>query len=848
MSGFIPGLADWALRGGAGDANNNDGGGDGDSNNNDNNEGNTTGAPLPAVTEEEMRRRRLARMEALQRQQQQAQQEASASATAPMEVDDANPSSSAAPMDTTSTPNDTVTAMDTSTSSPPRKKSPTSTSPVASTPSPVMPEPQQKKKAKESHAKSPSAPDSAKKLLKKKELLLKKILGISLKGSSSDSSMVALDIEAPPDIDPAFVNTVIAERLGMALSDPMLQTSPSQKPLIHYLGNCYRKAAEQLQTLQQNSAKKDTSDQEALVEEILKVSVSFAASALMVDGALFEQAQDAASQLAKCLFLPATDGITVNVNGKNSSFYYKVCEELLSQGDLEFENVIGKVATDLTTQLSKATNLDASIGETSALGIVTALTSLCAHTRAALVVANSANFLLPAAGTPEANRVINPGPQNLPPGANLFRLLAGAEKPYKTRSGPGLEKHTVLGNVFRVALPQNNPAFNPSSILRSTAPAIEGATSSARGTLRAYQGAIHQLMMSLIKNQEARQKVISWLVDCMVVNVGASAMRPDSTKVSSNGLLLNVCVELLKLCDPFVGDETRHHRIDPTFVASPAAHQGIFPTTGDDAVPRLAEAPSEVASYQAENTFIPFCFFVCARVLHLSIVPQLSQYESLLRHLSHLHWELESQNRDIHSEPQFAMLFSRQKSMEVALFQEDMVADVMRFCNLLAKVIVNITDEQLGNMPEHFVDNICTILMKITKFKPELLRGLELRYVFSMVVKLLSPSYAGVSAIQAVFDTRSEICRFCALTFFLISSIYFQRWFVTTIFVPCWVMSWLIFTCRPTPVARFLRVSLAIQWQVARLSFFPILRPRKHWRLPCCCFMEKLSTLVTMTK
>jgi ubiquitin conjugation factor E4 B len=47
-------------------------------------------------------------------------------------------------------------------------------------------------------------------------------------------------------------------------------------------------------------------------------------------------------------------------------------------------------------------------------------------------------------------------------------------------------------------------------------------------------------------------------------------------------------------------------------------------------------------------------------------------------------------------------------------------------------------------MPEHFADDICSTLMEVTKMKPKILRGLEFRHVFSMVVKLLSPTYASL--------------------------------------------------------------------------------------------------------
>ena len=222
-------------------------------------------------------------------------------------------------------------------------------------------------------------------------------------------------------------------------------------------------------------------------------------------------------------------------------------------------------------------------------------------------------------------------------------------------------------------------------------------------------------------------------------------MRPDSTKVSSTSLLLNASVTLLKLCDPFVADEKKHRLIAPGFVSSADHHRGIFATTGDDALPRLGEADDSAVDFAPKNAFIPTCFFFTVRSLALGIVPLLSQHENLLRHISHQHWELSSQNRDIHSDPHFCMLVSRQRSNEVALFQEEMVTDSLRFCNLIAKFLHELSDEDLKRMPEHFVDNICDILMGVSKMKPKLLRGIELRHVFKLVVKLLSPTYASVS-------------------------------------------------------------------------------------------------------
>jgi hypothetical protein len=241
---------------------------------------------------------------------------------------------------------------------------------------------------------------------------------------------------------------------------------------------------------------------------------------------------------------------------------------------------------------------------------------------------------------------------------------------------------------------------------------------------------------------------MQWFIDCLLVNVGASALRPDTTKVSSQSLLLNASVIMLKLCEPFVLDETKHHLIDPTFFYSSDAHGGVYTTLGDDAVARLGEAGdgADSMNYAPKNSFIPQCFFFAARSLQLGIVPLLSYHENLMRHVAHSHWEISNaQHRDVQSDPNFRVLVSKQRSNEVTLFQEEMIHDTLRFCNLMAKVLSQMPDATLSQMPEHFVSNICDILMSIAKMKPKLLRGAELRHVFTMNVKLLSPKYSTVS-------------------------------------------------------------------------------------------------------
>ena len=109
-----------------------------------------------------------------------------------------------------------------------------------------------------------------------------------------------------------------------------------------------------------------------------------------------------------------------------------------------------------------------------------------------------------------------------------------------------------------------------------------------------------------------------------------------------------------------------------------------------------------------------------------------------------MHWEAHTNNTSLDTNDNYMRLITAQRTQEVTLFQEEVVTDSLRFCNLMSRLLLEVDDDTLRLMPEHFVDDTCDIIMGIARLKPKMLRGLEFRYVFKLVVKLLSPKYAGV--------------------------------------------------------------------------------------------------------
>jgi len=781
MSGFLPDLANWALRGGAGGDDADDNNGDDNNNTNGDGEG-TTPAPEPAITEADMRARRVARMEAMQRKLQEEQQQQED--PQPMEVDDM-PSSTptaafAAPTVTTTTP------METEGIPPVFKKAKAETPAPAAASTPTSnPKPKSK----------PSTPlDPGKKIQRKKEQLIKKILQLTfLKRQVRDAACLHVEIDLDENNSEGGIGVqTIAELLATRLSMPpsqLRETIPLQKPFIMYLATVHRKAAEEAKTLRQQQKQKDSNTPLLeMLQEIQTQVVSYAASGLMMPD-MFEQATDSRSQLLRAMVETCGGGdplqsLTYGVRtGKSdSSFYHQLCDELETQDSNAFEAVAAFLTTKIGKSLKKCENLDSTVtirdgddekgavttsSTNSALTcgptqLVSALQAVCGHKKVALAVVNLPEFLLPPANTPAADEVIN---HPKPAGVDFFQMLAGVrakKPPYKKRSGVGLEKHTLLGSVFRISTPRNNnPAFNSDNPLRQSQVVVKQITQSQRQQIRVYQTLCNQLVMSFVKaGKEPRNTLFKWFVDCQLVNPGATAMRADyQTKVSSQALLLNVSVALLKLCEPFASDEKKHGLIDPLFVLSAEENRGVFPARGeggDDALPRLGDdgsdgdndgtndaSISEISPYKPKNAFIPQVFFYTARSLALGIVPLLSQHESLLRQLSHRHWELNNSNGDFNRDDHFRILLSRQRSHEVPLFQEEMIVDTLRFCDLMAKILYKMdNDEVLKSMPEHFVDNLCDILMGVAKMQGKVLHGLQFPNVFLLMVKLLSPKYA----------------------------------------------------------------------------------------------------------
>jgi Ubiquitin elongating factor core len=726
MSGFIPDLASWALRG-----SNSEGNGDVNQSNSD---------PSPELTEQEIRARRLAKLAT-----------GNTTTSSPMQIDQSDVKSptlsDSMQVDEDRKPAAKVLSGNKTSSSV------TKESPSISTHKKSLSSSEDSTNRTLKKAKNPICPpDLYRKVQRRKDMLLRKVLHIILAPNTASTVPTALN-----DVNSCVVVDIQSTEVTVQTITEILATRlTTQTNLVSYLGASHKRAMEELKSMKQLKSTYP-SELEQILEEIRSQTVSYAASSLMVPD-LFEGGKDSAVQLAKCLIASCelSQSITQGVNGTTSSFYYCLCEELATQDMSILEHVVGEVVQYFTSSLRKMDTVLDGTPDGGPLTVTTAIAAMCCHKKVANIITGLSNFLLPPPDSPTAKEKVSPDASSIPPGASpqqrqfLLLMQAMNREDYLKRSGPALEKDTILGLVLRIGCPRDHPSTTGSfpNVL-ATKDSVEKTIDHMRRQLTAYQGTCNTLIRALVTaGADARQKVTQWITDALLVNVGATAMRPDHTKVSKTPLLMNLYSILLKLCEPFVESKAKEALIDPGFVSSEKDHGGVYIRTGDDAVSRLVENnASSCESYEPKNSFIPICFFLTARALHLSFVPLTALHHNLLRNISHSAWTLQQRNADLQSDPNFSALIGIQRANEVTLYESEMIASTLRYCSLMARFLLRLDEKTLGDMPEHFVDDICDVLNFLANpnvGKPKLLVGHEFGSIFRLVVKLLSPKFSNL--------------------------------------------------------------------------------------------------------
>jgi ubiquitin conjugation factor E4 B len=629
-----------------------------------------------------------------------------------------------------------------------------------------------------------------------------------------------------------------------------------QHQLVTYLGQCYAKSYRELRdwSNSSSSSSKDKQDEEDLLEfiqEIQRQVISYAASALLVPDLFESQARDGHVQLALALILASTTTTATAAASSSSgalsledsilygkpNFYQALCTELQQQSSTEeYKGLMLRVLSQFIswispcdTILSNPSNSSSSCPPniTSPSMILSGLVAFASNKKNATLLCHSETFLLPPPHTKEASTTISPNgtaSNSTLPSAMMnmmdttndnnnnnpmtqqqrfFRRMmqmaavnsGGGRygmRGYAKRSGPALERHTVLGILLRLGLPPEDPnvhdSFRSVASRRATRADITKSTTLLRNQQRHYLDQLRSLLQALVTSGESsRSQLWTWVADALLVNYGATALRPDRATCSHNQTLLNLNVILLALCDPFIKSPEKAKRIDPSFVLCPPAHRGVFSittsatesitmadgratglaaetavaastsngrtsttttSTTNNVITRLGEMDQiqelSLSEYNPVNAFIPQAYFYAGRALALGIIPAAASHMVLLRQASHTAWMVRQRNGDLATDPHFNAILAHQYATEVTLLNPDLVSDVTQFYEMSAGFLHSLPIATLSTMPEHFVDDICDFLTFVARMAPKDMATCSYGNVFNLVLKLLSPDYAKV--------------------------------------------------------------------------------------------------------
>lgn len=281
--------------------------------------------------------------------------------------------------------------------------------------------------------------------------------------------------------------------------------------------------------------------------------------------------------------------------------------------------------------------------------------------------------------------------------------------------GRYIENRTVLGAVFGISsIPDimENPLSASSGgrtpdVAEKCFPGgdagrkadIRTAATTIQSSLDQVHSFLHIITMALLKNQDAKSRVLDWFAAALSVNKERTKMRPDMKKASTDGFMLNVSAVLLRLCRPFLDPSTGKawSKLDVRYLSDPRARGCAF---DDDT--RLGLTNDELHQWAQEHIlnqdcsyhFICESFFLTGNALRLSIFKALENCRQLVRAAR----EYDREASMAPSDPFMSMrvdslrkVSSRLKSMamcfEVSMQQREFLDDFVAYYGLLSSYL-----------------------------------------------------------------------------------------------------------------------------------------------------------------
>jgi ubiquitin conjugation factor E4 B len=338
-----------------------------------------------------------------------------------------------------------------------------------------------------------------------------------------------------------------------------------------------------------------------------------------------------------------------------------------------------------------------------------------------------------------------------------FFLLPGPEA-----TGRRLQDATALGLLLRFSTSQD-PAVQQlfANITKRTKTDVDNTVVALRGKLSTVQNGVTEIVKVLLKaGGSTRENVMVWLELAMALNVERAKENPDVVKTSTAGTMLNLSMVLLRLCGPFMPPESKKaNLINSAFLT---VRSNVFPSDVTRLLGNRAGQTEDDRRVGAASdfNFITRCYFTTARSIHLGPVGMIGQYMSLLRNISYYQPRI-NDNTDPRVRAHFESSVATKFTMDAELLHPDLLHEMLRFALLSCSVINGLCssggdaitlplpapaslaqDHALRFLPEHILDDVCTIFKFVARLEPKALTSFPLDELLrTILIFLTSPSY-----------------------------------------------------------------------------------------------------------
>lgn len=121
-------------------------------------------------------------------------------------------------------------------------------------------------------------------------------------------------------------------------------------------------------------------------------------------------------------------------------------------------------------------------------------------------------------------------------------------------SAPGIEKHTLLGPLFRISPLQPEVSKEYFAAPKTMDPRrIQNSQEALRLTLQTHQKDLLDIINLFVRaGPSSKNRTLDWFAYIVNSNHKRRALQPDAKNLSSDGFLVNVTVVLDGLCEPFM--------------------------------------------------------------------------------------------------------------------------------------------------------------------------------------------------------------------------------------------------------------------------------------------------------